>query len=327
MSQIKIGVIGTGNMGRNHVRICREESGHFQLVGVYDVDPVRCEAVARSYETTAFHSAEVLLENVDAVVVAVPSSLHREVGLMAAAYGRHTLIEKPLSLTSKEAEELTQAFAKVNRRLAVGHVERFNPVVTELKKALKHEKIIALEARRYSSFDGRITDASVVDDLMIHDVDLMNDLLESASVQSVLACGRVVKSGRLDHVNAIIRYDGGLQANVAASRVAQNKIREVYVHTDSEFFEADLLNRSLLVYRNTNMIIEEGTESAYKQDSVIQRIFVPIVEPLRAELLAFGEAITGKRPVCVDGAAAGRAIQICEQITRQCLVEKQEENR
>lgn len=327
MKPIKIGVIGTGNMGRNHVRILREENTRFQLVGIYDADQPRREAIAQTYETTAFPSPQALLEKTDAVVVAVPSSLHKEIGLMAAAYGRHALIEKPLALSSRDAGELTRAFQQAGCLLAAGHVERFNPVITELKKALTHETIIAIEARRYSSFDNRIADANVVDDLMIHDIDLMNDLLDAVPVQAVLGRGREIRSGRLDHVNAIIQYRNGVQADVAASRVAQNKIREIYIHTHNGFFEANLLNRSLSVYRNTNMIIEDGTESAYKQDSLIQRIFVPIVEPLRAELLAFGEAVAGKRPICVDGAAAERAIQICEQIIRQCTMNVQEEIR
>lgn len=274
-----------------------------------------------TYETTAFSSMDALLDAVDAVVVAVPSSLHAGVGKRVAAHGKHALIEKPLALSSREAGELTRAFSQAGCLLAVGHVERFNPVIVELKKVLRHEEIIGVEARRYGSFDGRITDANVVEDLMIHDIDLMNDLLGDAPVQSVHSCGRAVRSGRLDHVNAILQYANGVQADLGASRVAQNKIREISVHTHGGFFEANLLTRSLMVYRNTNMVLEEGTESSYKQDSVIQKIFVPIVEPLRAELLAFGAAVAGEGPVCVDGAAAGKAIQVCERIISQCGME------
>lgn len=316
---IRIGVIGTGNMGRNHVRILREERGRFQLAGVYDADPRRAEKIARTYETEAFPSVDALLDRVEAVVVAVPSSLHPSVGGQVAARGKHALIEKPLALSSREAEALTQAFANAGCLLAVGHVERFNPVIVELKKVLRHESIIALEARRYGSFDGRIADANVVEDLMIHDIDLMDALLDHPPLKSVWGCGRMVKSGRLDHVNAIVQYENGLQADLGASRVAQNKIREILIHSESGLFEANLLTRSLLVYRNTNMVIEDGTESAYKQDSVIQRVFVPIVEPLRAELLAFADAIDGEQPVAVDGVTAARAIQICERIVQQCV--------
>ena len=154
---------------------------------------------------------------------------------------------------------------------------------------------------------------------MIHDIDLMDALLDHPPLKSVWGCGRMVKSGRLDHVNAIVQYENGLQADLGASRVAQNKIREILIHSESGLFEANLLTRSLLVYRNTNMVIEDGTESAYKQDSVIQRVFVPIVEPLRAELLAFADAIDGEQLVAVDGVNAARAIQICERIVQQCV--------
>ena len=126
----------------------------------------------------AFSSMDALLDNVEAVVVAVPSSLHPSVGGHVAARGKHALIEKPLALSSREAEALTQSFTKAGCLLAVGHVERFNPVVVELKKVLRNESIIALEARRYGSFDGRISDANVVEDLMIHDIDLVDALLD-----------------------------------------------------------------------------------------------------------------------------------------------------
>ena len=317
---IRIGVIGTGNMGRNHVRILREEWGRFHLVGIYDADPQRAGKIACTYGTEAFSSMDALLDNVEAVVVAVPSSLHPSVGGHVAARGKHALIEKPLALSSREAEALTQSFTKAGCLLAVGHVERFNPVVVELKKVLRNESIIALEARRYGSFDGRISDANVVEDLMIHDIDLADALLDHPPLKAVWGCGRMVKSGRLDHVNAMIQYENGLQADLGASRVAQNKIREILVHSESGLFEANLLTRSLLVYRNTNMVIEDGTECAYKQDSVIQRVFVPSVEPLRAELLAFADAVDGAGPVAVDGTTAARAIQICERVVQQCTL-------
>lgn len=318
MGIVKIGVIGTGNMGRNHVRILHEENNRFDLVGIYDTNIHHAKTLADIYGITAFDTLEQLLEQVDAVVIAVPSSLHRAIGLKVAKMHKHALIEKPIALTGEQGEELSKAYDEANCVLTVGHVERFNPAIVQLKKILGNEKIIGIEAKRYGSFDGRIADANVVEDLMIHDIDLMNYIMKDHEVVSLKSVGRTVKSGKLDFVSTLITFDNGVYANVSASRVSQNKIREILVHTENSFIEANLLTRSLMVYRNTNMVVDEGTENSYKQDSVIQRIFVPIIEPLRAELLAFYDSITQKKPVMISGKMASNAVSICEKVIKQC---------
>ena len=166
MQQLRIGVIGVGNMGRNHVRILSEEERCFHLAGVYDADGARAQKIAEQFGTTASQEMEPLLQAVEAVVIAVPSSLHRAVWLLAAAHGVHALIEKPLAMSAGDAQALCRAFAASGKILTAGHVERFNPVYTELSKLLMHEQIIAIEARRYSPFDGRIKDANVAANLL-----------------------------------------------------------------------------------------------------------------------------------------------------------------
>lgn len=316
MEKLKVGVVGVGHMGQNHVRIFSEEQSHFDLIGIYDAFPAQAQKIAAQFETAAFPDIHELLEQVNAVVIAVPSSLHKEVGLLAAAHGVHALIEKPLALTSADAEELSQAFEERGLKLAVGHVERFNPVVTELSKILLHEQIIAIEARRYSSFDGRITDASVVEDLMIHDVDLVCSLMEGHGIRRSAGFGQVVKSNRLDFVQGILEFDNGVQALVSASRVTEDKVRELCVHTRESFIRADLLSKTLRIYKNTNMLLENGRQNSYKQDSVVQKIFVPIVEPLRAELISFYDSVINDRPVLVDGLSATNTVALCEEIIR-----------
>jgi len=313
-----MGVIGVGNMGRNHVRILSGETNVCQLIGIYDTNAERAKKIATDYGTVAFQDMDTLLDNVEAVVVAVPSSLHMEIGWKVLKHNLHALIEKPLALSSLGAAELTKAFESKGRKLTVGHVERFNPVITELKKILQKEKIIEIETRRYSSFDPRISDANVVEDLMIHDIDLVNYLADGHAVTSIQSNGRVVRSGKLDHVSSLFEFDNGIQANLSASRISQSKIREVIVHTENYFLNANLLTRALTVYQGTNMIIGNGTENSYKQDSMIQRIFVPTVEPLREELLSFIHAITQEKPVAVSGDMAAAAIAICEKIISQC---------
>jgi len=319
VKKLKIGVIGVGNMGRNHLRILKEDAAHFDLVGIYDADTKRAATLAERYGTEAASDAGELLKRTEAVVIAVPSSLHKEFGMLAASQGVSALIEKPLAITARDADELTHAFSEHTCKLAVGHVERFNPVIAELKKVLQHEDIVGIEARRYSPFDGRIQDVNVIEDLMIHDVDLVCDLLHGHEITSVAGSGRIIKSGQLDFAQSILQFDNGVQASVFASRVTADKVRELDIHTRDSYIKADLLAKTLLVCKNTNMVIDEGQGCAYKQDSLTQRIFVPMVEPLRAELLAFHQTITEDGDVAVDGNAATRAISICEAIQEKCF--------
>lgn len=314
LRRLKIGVIGVGHMGQNHVRILSEERGHFDLVGIYDTVLSQAKKVATKFETCAFTDLNALLDIVEAVIIAVPSSLHKEIGLIAASHEVHALIEKPLAMTSVDAKELCSAFATHGCKLAVGHVERFNPVIVELSKILNHERIIAIEAKRYSSFDGRITDASVVEDLMIHDIDLVCSLMHGHTITQAIGLGQNIKSSRLDFVQSLLEFDNGVQASVNASRVTEDKIRELCVHTYDSFIRADLLAKTLLINQKSNLLLDEGGKNSYRQDSVIQKIFVPIIEPLRAELSSFYDAVINGHPVQVDGKDATNAIVLCEKI-------------
>ena len=140
MEKLPIGVIGTGHMGRNHVRNLSEED-RFDLVGIYDTDLAQAEKIASLYGTCAFATLEDLLDQVKAVVIAVPSSIHKEIGLIVAAHNVHALIEKPLATNSKDAQEIADAFSARGLKLAVGHIERFNPVIHELDKLINNERI------------------------------------------------------------------------------------------------------------------------------------------------------------------------------------------
>ena len=153
---------------------------------------------------------------------------------------------------------------------------------------------------------------------MIHDVDLVCNLLDGHEVVAVSGSGQAVKSGRLDFVQSILQFDHGVQASCFASRVTADKIRELDIHTSSSFIKANLLSKTLMICRNANMVIDEGQDSAYRQESMTEKIFIPIVEPLRAELLSFHRSITEGSGIEVDGNAAIRAISLCEAIQKQC---------
>lgn len=318
MEPLKIGVIGTGHMGRNHVRNLSEDK-RFDFIGVYDANPVQAQEVAAKYNVKAFDDENALLNEVEAVVIAVPSSLHKEVALKAAEHNVHALVEKPLATTSNDAKEIVRIFKEKNLKLAVGHIERFNPVFRELQKLVNPEDIFYVEACRYSPFSGsgRITDTSVVEDLMIHDVDLVCALMVGKEVTSLHGRGEAVRSGRTDFATCIMDFDGKAHAVVNASRISQNKVRTITVHTADSCICADLLAKTLEIYKSTNLTIDLTKDNSYRQDGVVQKIYVPIEEPLRAELVAFYDAVANNASLVADGNVGVNAIEICEQVARR----------
>jgi len=311
---IRIGVVGTGNMGRNYVRILSNEKNLFSFMSIYDTSIERATFLSDIYGVKIAPDYESLLDEVDAVVIAAPSSLHRDLGLIAAKKGIHALIEKPLAMNSVEAFELCEAYKKSGKTLLVGHVERFNPVVGELKKILFNKQIIAINAKRYSSFDERMKDTDVVFDLMIHDIDLVCNLLCGTSVKSINSVGSKVVTKVYDFVESIIKFNDGTIAGISASRVSETKVREILVHTSDSYIVADLLGKTLNITKNVNMVVDAGNSFTYRQDSLSQRVFVPIIEPLVAELYHFADCINEGTAAFISGKDALKAIEIAERI-------------
>ncbi|MBR1494209.1 MAG: Gfo/Idh/MocA family oxidoreductase [Acidaminococcaceae bacterium] len=326
MERLKIGVIGTGNMGRNHVRNLASMQ-QFELVGIYDKNTEQARKVAAEYETKVFGTAEELLSQAAAVVIAVPSSLHKGYGLMAAELGVHALIEKPLATNSADARILADAFDSKGLKLAVGHIERFNPVIIELDKLLDNEQVFYIEVHRYSPFSGsgRITDTSVIEDLMIHDVDLVCHMMEPYQVTEIHGLGQGVRSGSTDFASCLLRFNGDAHAAIHASRVAQEKERSICAHTKNAVIFADMLGKNLTVTRNTDVVVDGVHSTSYRQNGTVERVFVPIQEPLRSELAAFYSAVARDEPVAVNGAVGIRAIEICEEVAKQAQQNSKEE--
>ncbi|MBC5744957.1 Gfo/Idh/MocA family oxidoreductase [Lachnospiraceae bacterium MD308] len=326
MKTLKIGVIGTGHMGRNHVRNFSEEK-RFDFVGLYDSNTEMAKFLAEKYDVKAFESIDGLLENVEAVTIAVPSSKHKEIALAAAEHGVHALVEKPLATTSEDAEEITNVFRKRNLKLTVGHIERFNPVFRELQKLVKDEEIFFIETNRYSPFSnsGHITDTSVVEDLMIHDVDLVCALMTEGGgkkLTSIHGRGETIRSGQTDFATCLMDFGGQAHAVVNVSRISQNKERLITVHTANSCICADLLAKTLNIYKSTNLTVDLSRDNSYVQDGLVQRVYVPIEEPLRAELIAFYESVVNGAPIKTDGAAGINAIKICEEVANRAKMQR-----
>jgi predicted dehydrogenase len=297
-------------MGRNHLRLLAELP-QFELVGLFDRDERAAAKQAACYGIRAFESYEALLETVQAVHVALPSSLHRQYAVDAAEAGCHVLVEKPLALTLEDADAIIAACTANDRTLCVGHVERYNPAIAILAKLIETPDIISLDFQRLSPFDGRIQDADVVFDLMVHDLDILGWLLPGP-IRRVQSQGACVHSDRLDYAQALIEYESGAVASLTASCITETKVRSVRLNGRDSCVMIDCLKRQVDIFRGTQYRIEEGRSAIqYRQKSSIEQVAVPSIEPLRAEFEEFARAIRAHDTPATDGTAARRAIELC----------------
>jgi len=291
MRQVKVGVIGVGRMGQRHCRVY-STLRQAQLVGVCDAVPEIGHRVAEEYEVPFYEDVEALLERVDAVSIATPTPSHFDLAIRCLDRGVHMLIEKPVTETVEQAEILAQVAQSCPLVVQVGHIERFNPAYIELKNVLENMTVLAVHFRRLSPYLGSNTDVDVVLDLMTHDVDLALDLMGREPV-SVNAYGLTAFSGYIDHAVAHLCFGSGPILTLTASRVTEQKVRFVEVTALEAYVEADLLNKSLSVHRRTvgEYLNHDHRGVKYRQESVVERIFVPTQEPLFLELQHFVDCI------------------------------------
>jgi predicted dehydrogenase len=293
MDQLRIGVIGAGMMGQRHCRIY-SNMRRAQLVGICDARPEVGSQVAQQFEVPFYENLHDLLLHVDAVSLVTPTPSHFEIAMRCLAKGIHILVEKPITETVEHAERLTQTAEASNLIVQVGHIERFNPTYSELKNVLEDMTPLAVNFRRLSPYQGSNTDVDVVLDLMIHDLDLMLDLVQQEPVV-IHAYGLTALSGAIDHAVAHLSFTSGPLLTVTASRVTEQKVRTIEVTAKEAYLEGDLLNKSISVHRRT--IGEYLNNNKYRQESIVERIHVPIFEPLFLELQDFVDCIVeGKVP-------------------------------
>lgn len=319
MEQVKVGVIGVGMMGQRHCRIY-SNMRRVQLAGVCDARSETGRRIAQQYDVPFYEQVDDLLANVDAVSLVVPTPLHFDLAMRCLTHGVHVLVEKPITETLQQAERLTQAAEESGLIVQVGHIERFNPAYIELKRVLEDMNVLAVSLRRLSAYEGSNTDVDVVLDLMIHDLDLILDLM-GGEPDSVNAYGLTTIGGAIDHAVAHLSFEHGPLLTLIASRVTEQKIRSIEVTATQAYLESDLLNKSISVHRRT--IGEYLNSNKYRQESIVERIHVPIVEPLLAELQQFVECVLeGKTPPVParDGLKALRlATLIRETIGKQLI--------
>lgn len=300
MNRVKTGVVGVGAIGRNHARIYAElESA--DLVAIYDANHDHARALAAEYGTEAVGSLEELIARVDAASVSTPTMTHREIATRLLAAGKHVLVEKPIADSVDDAKAMIDLAAAKGLVLQVGHIERFNPVMSRLEAVLDSPKFI--ECHRLSPFPQRSLDIGVVLDLMIHDLEIVLHLVNSP-VASIDAVGIPVLTRREDIANARIRFENGCVANITASRISPEKMRKIRVFQGDAYLSLDYQDQSGWIYRRDGMQIAR------------EEVQVERDEPLKCELAAFVEcAARGVAPK-VSGQNAAAALDIALEITR-----------
>jgi predicted dehydrogenase len=305
MSNLKVGVVGVGHIGREHARIYSQLPG-VEFVGLYDLDGNVAEKVAQRHGVKAFASARELAEVIDAATIATPTSSHHEIGSLLLSLGKHVLIEKPITDNTDQAKSLIELAQAKKLVLQVGHIERFNPALQALEEKLTRPRFI--EAHRLSTYPGRSTDIGVVLDLMIHDIEVLLHLVGSP-ILSIDSVGTAVLSKGEDIANARIRFENGCVANITTSRISFEKVRKIRVFQDDAYLSLDYFDQSGEIYRKVGSTITK------------EKIKVEKDEPLKLELAAFADCARHSQVPRVGGAQAalalGIAMQITEQIARQ----------
>jgi len=242
---LRIAVIGVGHLGKHHARILSTMAG-VELVAVVDTNRARADEIAAAHGTRPLGDARELTGLVDAVTIAVPTEIHRDIALPFLSAGVAVLVEKPMARSLAEADDMIAASAKAGGALAVGHTERFNPAVAVARPLVANPRFI--EVHRLGVFPERSLDIDVVFDLMIHDLDVVLSLVAS-EVDSIDAVGVPVLTGRVDIANARVRFANGCLANLTASRISRDRVRKIRFFQPSAYLSIDYAAQKVEMYR------------------------------------------------------------------------------
>src|SRR5258707_731469 len=296
---IRVGVVGVGSIGKNHARICAGIK-EAKFAAIYDTNSDVARSIGRQYRVPVAATLDEFMTLVDAATVAAPTTTHYEIGRRLLEAGKHVLIEKPITETPKQAQELERMARERSLILQVGHVERFNPVMSILQERLT--KPVFIEVHRLSQYPFRSLEIGVVLDLMIHDLEIILHLVRSP-VKSIDAVGVPVLSKGEDIANARIRFENGCVANVTASRISPEKMRKIRVFQEDAYLSLDYQAQAGEIYRLANGQITRESVAMEKE------------EPLKRELQSFVECARGGLQPVVSGSGATAALELAIEIT------------
>jgi predicted dehydrogenase len=320
---IKVGVVGVGHLGRLHVKQLKQlDEAIFS--GIYDIDAQRMTEISKEFSVRSFNTFAELLEASDAIVIATPTQCHFDYAKESLSANRHVFIEKPITETVEQADELIKLNQEKKLKLQVGHIERFNPAIIALEP-LKINPLF-IESHRLSNFDVRGTDVAVVMDLMIHDIDLILNFVHSP-VKNVDASGVSVISPTEDIANCRLQFENGCVANVTASRISARGMRKMRFFQPDAYVSIDFLEGSADVYYIEDKDIhfpdaglafslgkiDKGSE---KKKIRYAKLAKKNINPLRYELQLFCQSIINDTEPAITGEAGKRALRIAKLILK-----------
>jgi len=300
MRKLNLAIIGIGHLGSKHLKVYSELVHKINIVGVCDPKARRTKKLANHYKVPFFKSHLELLDKVDAVSICVPTSEHFAVAKDFLSNNIHTLIEKPITTTVKQANELIEIAEKKNLKLQVGHVERFNSAFVSVQKLAK--KPVFIEIHRLNRFPHRSLDIGVVMDLMIHDLDIVMGLNKSA-LKSIEAVGVKVLTHYEDISNARITFDNGCVCNLTASRISDEITRKIRIFTKNSYISLDYVKQEAFIYKKFGKIITKHALPIEKE------------EPLKQELDHFIECIQKDKEPIVSGKVGKEALEVALKVT------------
>ncbi|MEW6319970.1 MAG: Gfo/Idh/MocA family oxidoreductase [Acidobacteriota bacterium] len=304
---MKVAVIGVGHLGRHHARILASLPG-VTLAAVADRDEARAAAVAREFGSTPVVDWRALVGTVEAVTVAVPTESHADVALAFIEGGTHVLVEKPMTRTLDEADRLLAAAAARGVVLAAGHTERFNPAVDTARPHLADPRFI--EVHRLGTFPDRSLDIDVVFDLMIHDLDLVLDLV-GRPVAAIEAVGVPVLTPRVDIANVRLRFEGGCIANLTASRISRDRVRKIRFFQRDAYLSIDYAAQEVELWR---LVRQAGAATPAIEGG---KLDVVREEPLKREFEDFVAAVRDGRAPRVPGQQGRAALALAQGIVER----------
>lgn len=322
MEKLKIGIIGTGHLGKLHAKMFKQIN-NCELIGVFDSNFVQSKAASEEFKVKFFQDIDELLSSVDAVSIAATTSAHYELTKKSLENNIHVFVEKPITSEISEAEEIVKIASEKKMNLQVGHIERFNPALISLEKYIIEPMFIQTD--RLAQFNPRGTDVAVVLDLMIHDIDIILSLIKS-EIENIEASGVAVVSDNIDIANARIKFKNGAVANVTSSRISQKKMRKMRIFQKNNYISLDFITGAPEVYRL--LPVDKNIDSAAisfgeigigdnKKRLVYEQPVIKEINALNYELELFVNSVLKNEKPVVSGEDGLRALQIADIIVKK----------
>jgi predicted dehydrogenase len=318
-TQLSFGVVGVGHLGSLHAKLLAQIPD-IRVAGVYDADAARASKVAGEYSLRAYTDIGELYRDVHAVCIATPTTTHFDVARDAIAHGLHVFIEKPITSTIEQGEQLLRMARDKSVQIQVGHIERFNPALLAVEPY--NIRPMFIESHRLAQFNPRGTDVAVVLDLMIHDIDIILSLVQSP-VEKIEANGLAVVSDTIDIANARLQFANGCVANVTASRISQKKMRKMRLFQRDAYISIDFSEGSAEIFRlvdeseetsNLTMMLGQIAAGTKNRNIIYEHPDIKEVNALKYELELFVDAVKhNKRPV-VSGEDGLEALRVAHNI-------------